>query len=580
MFNKHVHFSKIITRMILTGLLGLLLLTVGVIYVFSQTNEITISPSHTRKVTDGQVTIYEHTLTNNTTFTDTFSLEVSSAQGWPVELVGATYPTGTILLPLQVGAQMTMPFQIRLTIPLNTGGITEITVITATSQTTPTVWNTAIDTTIVLNRIYLPLVLRRWPPVPYRATLAVIQGADDGNYSVSWSESPARLADTYILQEAKDVDFITELREVCNTAQQTCNVSGKLAGLYYYRVRGHNDWGAGEWSNVQLVTVPPPGTPTLNSIENSDQNNSYNVTWTTIEGATNYILQEDVDQNFSTPKNVYVGNQTSWSATMQTPGTYHYRVLANAPTGQSNWSNMQRVIIYPLFVGLQLRWDGNGYIRGSEYADVGSHTQKTLNGLTDTDTIRSHNYSWYDPNPYGWDSETWDSYYSVTTGYFKSSSVPGDPAWKWGNPWILPYDWQFFNGQTVSIDGQAFIVSGPYSGYTAFGKLVQYWKLVNRDKFLFWNGGGSWTQYIHPGDITLHYEAGKTRLLLYSNILRRYYYNGQITSDTVQYVENLTSANSFPSVSVTIIETIDKMEDVQKQTKLPERENLKPSLRR
>lgn len=489
MYNNRVNFLGILFKVSLIGLLGTLLLVVGTTYVLSQMSGVEISPSHTRKVTSGQVVVYDHILINTATFTDTFVLEVGSTQGWSVELLGGIYPTGTVLLPLQVGAQMTAPFQIRLEVPVNTGGITEITIITATSQTSPTVWNTARDTTIVLNQIYLPLVIKRWPPIPY--------------------------------------------------------------------------------------------TPSLSSVNNADQDNYYTVSWTSADLAQSYILEEATSSNFSSSQVVYQGSSLSWTVPSpgKTPDKYYYRVKARNSWGDSSWSNISTVTIYPLFVGLQLQWDGNGYLRGSVYADIGIHKQRTLNGLTDADTIRSHNYQWYSPNPYDWDSRTWDSYYSVTSGYFKSSSIPGDPSWKWENPWVLPYDWQFYNGQTVSIESRAFIVSGPHSGYTAFGKLVQYWKLVNRDKFLYWDGGGSWTQYVHPGDITLHYEAGKTRLLLYSNILRRYYYNGQITSDTVQYVENLTSANSFPSISVSIIEKTDIMEDIITQTELPESQNLEPLFR-
>ena len=32
---------------------------------------------------------------------------------------------------------------------------------------------------------------------------------------------------------------------------------GRLSGTYYYRVRGHNQWGYGVYSNIESVTVPP-----------------------------------------------------------------------------------------------------------------------------------------------------------------------------------------------------------------------------------------------------------------------------------------------------------------------------------
>jgi hypothetical protein len=198
-----------------------------------------------------------------------------------------------------------------------------------------------------------------------------------------------------------------------------------------------------------------------------------------------------------------------------------------------------------LAVDMHLRWDGNGYLRGSRHYDIGWHLQRDLVDMTDADTIHSQNYGWYDPNPLSFESNTWDSYYSISTYELKSSSSPGDPSFKWDNPWVLPVNWQFSNGQAWPIDGQAFNVSGPYAGYTAFGQAVRYWQLVNRDTFLFWDGGGDWKQYVTPGDIKLRYDAGSNRLLLQSDVLRRDYYRGSPNGDTVQYIDNLTSDNNF-----------------------------------
>ena len=403
----------------------------------------------------------------------------------------------------------------------------------------------------VISRVYLPLILKRWPPVPYQPTLHSISNLDgDANYTVSWTEQPSRLADTYTLEEATNTAFATDLREVCTTTQQSCEVGNKVAGIYYYRVRGHNNWGYGEYSNVEVVTVSPPDTPSLHAIDNADQDNYYTIMWGEVESASAYILEEAADTSFSDAQVVYQGTDQSWTVPSpgKNPHIYYYRLKARDSRGDSAWSSVQQVVIYPLFVGLQLRWDGEGYIRwASDYYDVGLHEERACNGLTDADTIRVHGYSWYDPNPGGWDSTTWDSYYSVSTGYFRSSSSPSNPTWKWGNPWMLPYDWNFHDGQTFSIDGQPFTVSGPHSGYTAFGRSVKYWQLMNEKKFLYWDGGGDWKQYVHSGDIILQYDAGDTRLLLHYDVLRRTYYKGDRTDDTVQYISNLTSANSFSS---------------------------------
>jgi hypothetical protein len=208
----------------------------------------------------------------------------------------------------------------------------------------------------------------------------------------------------------------------------------------------------------------------------------------------------------------------------------------------------------PLFVGMTARWDSVGYGRGSDVWDAGFHLIRTLDTWTDMDTIRINNYDWYSPNPFGWSDWSWYSYYSVSTLKFIANSYPHNPAWKWEayfNYVVLPYDLLPSNGATVAIDGQAFLVSGPYPGYTAFGQPMQYWQFTNKDEFLFWDDGGDWKAYMHPGDVTLLYDAGSTRLLIHCNELRRWYHDGSLTSRTTQWIDNLTSTNAWPTAQST-----------------------------
>ena len=292
--------------------------------------------------------------------------------------------------------------------------------------------------------------------------------------------------------------------------------------------------------------------PILHPIANTDQDNIYTVSWEGVEWAEYYTLEESTDAFAGNASVVYQGTALTWSVPSQgkTPATYSYRVSATTSWGISPRSNVQSVAIYPLFVGLRMRWDGVGYIRGDSVYDVGVHTERNLDIMTDADTIRSNSREWYDPGNI--DSSSWYAYYSVTTGEWRASSVPDDPSRKWAEDWVLAYGLQFSNGQTVSIDGKRFLVTGPHDGYTAFGEAVQYWEFVNRDKFVFHDNGGDWKEYVHAGDITLRYDAGNTRLLLHYNVLRRYYYRGNLTSNTVQYIDNLTSSSSFLNTSLEI----------------------------
>ena len=221
-----------------------------------QTPGVEVGPDHTQQAYAGDTILYDHTLTNTGTTTDTFTLEVLSTQGWPVELVGATQPTGT--LSLQVAAQITAPFQISLTVPADAVGLTDTTIVTATSQLSPTVQDSATDTTtVVYHRIIFPFVPKRWPPVPYQATLNPIDNPDgDGYYTVSWR--PAELAETYALEEDDNPAFSSPMT-VYSGADTSWSVPepGRPGGTYYYRVRAYNQWGYGAYSNVEAVTVVP-----------------------------------------------------------------------------------------------------------------------------------------------------------------------------------------------------------------------------------------------------------------------------------------------------------------------------------
>ena len=251
-WRKQLKASSYMVACVLMGIVGALLL-VGWASAL-QGPGVEIGPDHTQQAYAGDTILYDHILTNTGTTTDTFQLEVLSTQGWPVELVGATQPTGT--LSLQVAAQMTAPFQISLTVPSDAVGLTDTTIVTATSQLSPTIRDSATDTTtVVYHRIILPFVAKRWPPVPYPATLNPINNSDgDVYYTVSWLT--ADLADTYVLEEDDNAHFSSPTMVYYGTGTSwSATDPGRLGGTYYYRVRGQNLWGYGAYSNVEAVTV-------------------------------------------------------------------------------------------------------------------------------------------------------------------------------------------------------------------------------------------------------------------------------------------------------------------------------------
>jgi uncharacterized repeat protein (TIGR01451 family) len=126
---------------------------------------------------------------------------------------------------------------------------------------------TKVDTVRVTIRngvryMYLPIVARRWPPLPYAPTLAVPSNDTYGNYQLSWSYTPATdpfKPTSYTFQEATNSSFTTPVELSFPATTLSHSYTNKAVGTYYYRVRGNNAYGAGPWSNVQTIVVRPRG---------------------------------------------------------------------------------------------------------------------------------------------------------------------------------------------------------------------------------------------------------------------------------------------------------------------------------
>jgi len=102
-------------------------------------------------------------------------------------------------------------------------------------------------------KVYLPLVMKRWPPIPDVPALDPITNPDgDGNYTVRWGT--AHLADTYALQEDDNAAFSSPAVRYAGSGTSWV-ASGQATGTYYYRVLARNSWGESGWSNSQPVIV-------------------------------------------------------------------------------------------------------------------------------------------------------------------------------------------------------------------------------------------------------------------------------------------------------------------------------------
>ena len=103
--------------------------------------------------------------------------------------------------------------------------------------------------------IYFPIIMKRWPPIPYSSVLSLTSNDNRGNYTLSWSPSQTPdLAQSYLMQESSDAAFTSPAEYSGLPLSPTSfSVTNRTATLYY-RVAGVNSYGRGEWSNVVVVT--------------------------------------------------------------------------------------------------------------------------------------------------------------------------------------------------------------------------------------------------------------------------------------------------------------------------------------
>jgi hypothetical protein len=104
-----------------------------------------------------------------------------------------------------------------------------------------------------LRYVYLPAVVRYWPPIPKPPTMQPISNPGGvGSYTVSWSGVP--LADRYVLEESTDSGF-SQRETVYSGPLTSQQIAGRGAARYYYRVKAQNEWGDSAWSGVVWTDV-------------------------------------------------------------------------------------------------------------------------------------------------------------------------------------------------------------------------------------------------------------------------------------------------------------------------------------
>jgi PKD repeat protein len=204
-------------------------------------------------------------------------------------------------------------------------------------------------------KVYLPLVLRRWPPIPHAPTLnPIINNDQDCYYNITWQE--IELADNYVLQQATDDSFVNA-NSIYTGENTAYAIDDQAIGTYYYRVRAINKWGESKWSTIKSAVVAPIEIPVISPIDNSDGDGDYIVEWSSIERADSYNLEESTKSNFSDAEVSYQGSESSYIIKDKSSGIYYYRVSVCDSCDCSDWSTVVQVIVHPRLAHLTYNFD-------------------------------------------------------------------------------------------------------------------------------------------------------------------------------------------------------------------------------
>lgn len=151
-----------------------------------------------------------------------------------------------------------------------------------------------------------------------------------GSYTVAWQALTG--AQRYEVEESTGGQWVS----IYTGSAISVLVNGKGTGTYRYRGRACNDAGCGAWGveAVTQVEVPPQGIPAL-TVPASAINGNYTVTWTVVQGASRYVLEEVVAGSWAALADT---SATSYAVAGKPAGSYRYRVMACNPQGCSAFS--------------------------------------------------------------------------------------------------------------------------------------------------------------------------------------------------------------------------------------------------
>jgi len=169
--------------------------------------------------------------------------------------------------------------------------------------------------------------------------------ASGAEYSINWSIVAG--ASQYIVQRDTALTFsnpsVIYSGSLLHTKKESHSPS--VSTVYWYKARAENGCGVGPWSNIVGIRVEVPAVPQAPVLTDPGisvkEHEAFTLNWTSVSGATSYILRRDTNSSFSNPVTVYSGPLNSFSGDLSpsVSTTYYFRVEACNNDGCSSGSN-------------------------------------------------------------------------------------------------------------------------------------------------------------------------------------------------------------------------------------------------
>lgn len=172
------------------------------------------------------------------------------------------------------------------------------------------------------------------------SSIAVPASSNNGSYAISWGSASGNVT-AYELYEAKSSNFSGQVR-VYNGASRSASLSGRVDGVYYYRIRACNSGvcsGYRNGSNATTVVFPPSSPVSISAPTKT--NGNFTVSWSSSAGATRYELWESYYGGVYSL--VYSGTSALKYFESKAGGDYGYKAKACNVGGCSGFSPVRVV---------------------------------------------------------------------------------------------------------------------------------------------------------------------------------------------------------------------------------------------